>query len=1328
MKNRFHARVVLINLIFIYLCQLTTFAQFSDIKFDRLTIDDGLSQNTIVSIAQDDQGFIWVGTQDGFNKFDGYEFTTYTNNLNNPNTLIHNYVTAVSHYGNNQLVVGTIGGLDLFNLKHETFTHFRAGDGIGQLSANDINCTLTDSQSVLWVGTTGGLDKIDTLGGSVEHFTHDPNDMQSISNNSITVIFEDSNHDLWVGTEYGLNRLSGNNGRGFKRYYQDDRPFSISNNFITAIYEDKDGKIWIGTKDGLNRYQPESDGFEVFKTTADRKSISDNRITAILQDSRGVFWVGTQNGLNKLEESNGQLVFHVYKNEESDRSSLSNNWVTFLFEDRSRVLWVGTYFGGLNKHDLHTAKFKTLRHKEHNPQSLSSNIVRAIVKDSEGNVWVGAHPGLNKIDMKTGQITRFFHDVNDPNSISGNIVRGLCFDRDGILWIGTSDGGLNHYNPKTGKFSKVESNSDSSYTFKGNDVRLIYEDKDGVMWIGSNGEGLYRYERETGRFINYRPDTTKGNSISSLLVNYAITEDHDGNLWIGTWDGLNMLDKKTGMWKCYNHDPLNPESLSDNYVKSVLVDHNNIIWAATAGRGLNKLIDREKGVFEHYSVNDGLANNHTYGILEDANHYLWISTNKGLSRLDPDKKSFRNYDQNDGLQGNEFNTGSFYKAPDGELFFGGINGLTYFTPEDVKDNQNLPQVKITELLIFNNTIGLRDSSKGLYLDTHISFMDNINLTYKQNSVSFAFTGLHFSNPSKNQYAYFLEGFDNEWVYTTGNKRFANYTNLPPGKYVFKVKASNNDGVWQTVPAELGLIITPPFWQTWWFKLISLVSLIALVVGVHRYRVYRIKEQKKKLEYLVDERTAEIDRKSRLLQEKNKKIVTAHELLQLKQEEILARNDEILAQNDEILAQNEELEMQRRELERSYRNIRIISEIGREIASMLDFEKIILKVHEHVNNLMDATEFGIGIYNKEKRIIDFALYIYEGERIAGFKDSINSPRFTSWSVKNRKSVWLGDIQSEYKDYLPTIEGFKGNLLKSLICIPLIVEGRTVGVLSVQSPRKNNYSQYQFDLLNALATYIAIGLDNSNAYKTLESKVNERTKDLNKAYKELVETNKNFDEFAYRSAHDLRGPLARILGLCHLGQLEVKDKKGIKFLTFLEKVAFEMDHMLGRLLRTHQNKKTPVTKGFIDIKQVIGDIMKSISKTEDLQKVKFEYDIADNVQMESDPTLFRILLENVILNAVQFQDPEQNDKWVKVKIEKRENNGSQQAVITVTDNGIGIPKQQRNRVFDMFFVGSEASKGSGLGLYESKLIIDRLGGEIVINDQDESQTAIEIVLNQ
>ena len=1296
-----------------FLCHQLTLAQSDDIRFERLT-RKGLSQNTVVSITQDEKGYLWIGTQDGLNKFDGYQFTVYSSESNNYNSLIHNYINGVTLYNEGHLVIGTAGGVDIFNIEKESFQHFRTKNGGPvKFSAKGVNCIFVDENDILWLGSINGLYRIDSLNGEIHHFVHQSDNPRSLSNNNITCITRTSDGTLWVGTENGLNKLDRSGGT-FYRYENDSTSQKLTDPYVTSIYEDKLQRMWVGTVNGLNLYQPVTGDFDHF--FADRKSsnsLSDNRITVLFHDSKDNFWVGTRDGLNRLVEKETGIEFFRYNHIENDPNTLSNGWISAIFEDRTNVLWIGTYFGGLNKFNLEGNKFKTIKHDQENPNTISSKIVRAIVKDDEGNLWIGANPGLNKIDRKTGKVTRFLHDPDNSNSLPDNQIRSLCFDNNGLLWVGTRNKGICTFNPSTGVFTPIRYDPNDPYSYSGTDVRVIYKDRNGDLWLGSDGQGLFHYEMATGHFYNYKPKNDNPKSISSLYVYYAIQEDNEGNLWVGTWEGLNMLNRKTGEWKRYNHDQSNPNSLADDYVKSVLIDRNNQVWVATAGKGLDKLADRQKGIFEHYTRKEGLANNHTYGILEDNNGNLWISTNNGLSKFDPIAKTFKNYERKDGLQHNEFNSGAFYKAEDGELFFGGINGFNAFFPDDIKDNQLRPQVVITEIQLFNKPVGVRDTSSRLYLNRHISYTDTITLDYDQKVISFEFAALHYSNPDKNQFAYVMDGFNQDWIYTSADKRFATYTNLAPGTYVFRVKAANNDGIWAEKHAELVLIIKPPFWLTTWFLILSAVLFIGLVVGIHRFRVHNIEQQKRILEKLVAERTEELDYKNKLLHEQN--------------DEILASNEELEAIQDEIVAQNEELERQKHELEKSYEDIRTISEIGNEIASMLDFEKIIEKVYEHVNNLMDATEFGIGIYNDKQQIIHFALYIFESKRLPGFTAPVDVDRFTSWAIRNKKPVWIGNVQNEYHHYLKSLDEFENDstLLESIMCIPLIVEDRIMGVVSVQSHKPNAYSQYQFDMLNALSTYIAVGLDNSNAYKSLEDKIEERTRDLNNTYLELLAANKNFDEFTYRSAHDLRGPVARLLGLCHLGKLEVTDETGLKFIDYLEKVAFEMDRMLSRLLRTHQSKKSQVNKGIIDIRKVIDDTLQSISKTDKIEDISFDVEINPEVRLESDQALFRILLENVIQNAVRYQAPEKENKEVIVKVWR--NTNESKTIISVIDNGIGIPPEQQSKVFDMFFIGTEASKGAGLGLYEAKLIAEKLGGEIFVERSDGHQTEFRIIMS-
>jgi len=1281
-----------------FLYTAVVLAQAPNINFDRVTIENGISQNTIVSIAQDHKGFLWIGTQDGLNRYDGYEFRIYSRVAGDLTTLSHNRTSSLVYGNTDSLIVGTIGGLNIFNTRKEVFTHIPQLPK--RLTSSLVNSIELDKKSNLWVGTNYGLNFI-TTDGEVYKYMETANDSTSLSHNNITYLLSENDGTLWVGTSNGLNKtqFKKTSPLNFNHFFSESS--GLSNNAITCIYKDNHGTIWVGTQSGLNRYNKETASFEAFYPS--QNGPEGNFITCMQEDSKGNFWIGTKGGLALATRMSGSDPhFYFYNNDPENPKSISNDWVTAIFEDETNVLWVGTFFGGLNKYDLNSKKFNLYRHRPKNTNTISNNIIRGMTEDHNGNLWVATFNGLNKIDS-SGNVSRFY---KSQGGLGENYIKSLLTDQYGDIWIGTGGNGLNKYETKSNRFVQI---TPDDHAYKGTDIWVIFEDSDGEIWFGTEESGLNRYNPATNTFKNYQ----KSSGLVSSNKVYALNEDKEGKIWIGTWHGLDLYDKKNEKWTHYYHDPSDPQSLPENYIKSIIIDHNDTPWISTAGAGISKMVNEEEGIFKTYNKSDGLSNNFTYGILEDRNGNLWVSTNYGLSKFDPKHETFVNFDEHEGLQGNEFNTGSFYKGNNGYLYFGGLSGITYFDPDSITRNPYSPEIIISDIKIYNQPLKPGDSTNlDKPLQEVIAYTDKLSMSYKNKVVSFEFAALHFVNPKKNRYAYKLEGFDTTWTYTSADKRFATYTNLPHGEYTFKVKAANNDGLWNETPTQLTISITPPFWETLWFRVLAVITIIGIAVSIHRYRVYSINEQKKALAKEVKERTKEIKEQNELLNEQNN--------------EILTTNEELAQKQDEIIAQNEALEARGQELEKSYENIRVISDIGHEISSLLDFTTIIEKVYEHINNLMDASEFSIGIYNEEEETLAFAPYIYNSQKYDGYTVSVNDSRLTCWSVLNKKTVWIGNFEKEYKDYIPELEyNERDIILKSIICIPLLVESRRIGMVCIQSPKENAYSQYHFDMLNALATYIAVGLDNSNAYHDLESKVQARTQDLNKAYSKLIDANRQFDEFTYRSAHDLRGPLARLLGLCYLGKLEVGNEpaKGLEYLNLLERAAFEMDHLLGRLLRTHENKKRVVSKTDIDIKGTVDEALENIKKTESLEPFKFKIDVNANLKLQTDEFLFRVLLENIIINAIHFYDREKPSH--EVQVNAYTDNGY--VKINIKDNGIGIPRDQQQRIFDMFFIGSEVSKGSGLGLYESKMIVEKLGGHLRLLHSDEQFTEFEISLN-
>lgn len=1279
----------------LFLAQISH-GQQKQFLFDRINNDHGLSQNTVSKVVQDHLGFIWIATQDGLNRYDGYQFEIFQSNSNGQRSLSHNIIEdmAVTD-GGRKIWLATLQGIDIIDTESLTVARFENLDGENyQLPDNTVNCMFLDSKQRMWIGTIEGLAIYDFNSKTFQSFQHSISDPLSLSDNDINVVHEDHLGNIWVGTMNGLNKVikASLNVLVVERFSNEE----LTNPEINDIFEDSQHNLWIGTENGLNVYDRQSNQVsKIYSNPIQNNSISDDRIISIYEDSKQSIWIATKNGLNRLYDLDSKSFEH-FNYDGGNPYSLSNNWVSALYEDRGGVLWIGTYFGGLNKLRLYGKEFYLYLNNPYDENSISSNVIRSITKDSENQIlWVGANSGLNRIDLSTGKVTRLLPTNQPGKSINNEIVRSLFLDSKGQLLIGTGRGGLNIYNPKNGTYQYITQDSINDTGFRGRDIRTLIEDSKGVIWAGSIDQGLNRIDPKTGEIRNYTPIRNDPFSIGSKFI-YHVKEDSKENLWIATYDGLDYYARATDRFYHFKKLEGDSTSIPDNYVKSILITRKGDVWIATAGGGIAKLVDMEKGVFKTYDTQYGLANDFIYGILEDDNEDLWMSTNKGISKFIPSEERFINFEKIDGIQGNEFNTGAFFKSEEGEMYFGGLNGLTYFNPNEIKLNAAIPNVVVTDIQIFNQSIF--SNPNGKYYSFGVDYKKNniLNLSYQENVISFEFASLDFTSPGKNRYAYKMEGFDKDWIEVGANKRFATYTNLPHGTYTFLVKGSNNDEIWSDKPYTIVINIAPPFFKETWFLVVCILLGSFFIVAVHKIRVASLKSQKKYLSEEVRKQTAEIQ----------------------------AKNKQLENRQSEILTQNDQLERQTRKLENAYENVRVLSDIGREITSILKLEEILDRVYMRANILLHATEFGIGLYNDDKKTITYTLYNVSGEKKENVEFSIESERFSCWVIKNKESVWIGNVRKNYSDHIANLKEYENNeLMKSLISIPMILGDKVIGLVSIQSDEEDAYSKYHFDILSTLTSYITVAIDNARTYQLLEQKVDERTADLKSAYNELITANTNFDQFTYRSAHDLRGPLARILGLCYLGKIETKEPKGLEYLEHLEKVAFEMDLMLSRLLRTHNNKARELVIENIGVKKIVQDEMNKVLEKRSIDWVKPRLNIPNDLKFKTDEFMFSILIENILDNAVQFQDFSKRENFVEVNAEINENNNLK---ITITDNGIGISEEFQKKIFKMFFVGSDITKGSGLGLYESEIIADKLGGRVRLVSSDETKTTFEILL--
>lgn len=850
------------------------FAPGSIVRFEHLTSEDGLSQNAGLDIFQDSRGYLWIGTQDGLNRYDGYTFKVYKHDPDDSTSISHNSILTIAEDENGTLWIGTWGGgLNHYDPVTEQFTRYQHDPGDPtSISDNTINSIKEDSSGSLWVATLAGLNRFDRETSSFEHFLNDPGDPNSLSSNAISLVFEDSSHQLWIGTGAsgvegsGLNRFDPASGKAIRYQHQESDPESLSSDNIAAIYEADDGTFWIATGGfslhggGLDHFDPRTGKAEHFVHNPQiPSSIGGNDLLALWGDANGMLWIGTwANGLSLMDLSEPGN-FTRYENDPFFVESLSGNEVWSLFKDRSGTLWIGTAHSGLSKLSPTSGQFSLYRNKPGDPASLGLNATGAFAEDRRGNIWVATWgAGLDRFNPRNGQFTHYRHDPENPNSVSDDLFMDVYVDEYNIVWAGTLGKGLNRLEPATGKVTHYLHHPENAVSIADDNVSAIIPDKQGGLWIGTFG-GLSHYDPNTDSFTNYSSDPGNPTAISQNMV-VSLYIDSKNSLWIGTWGGgLNQLDlndpyhsdPKRASFLNYRNIPDDASSLSEDSVWTIHETRDGHLWLGTQ-LGLNRF-DPDTKTFKHYTENQGLPNNVVLGILEDDNGNLWLTTNNGLAEFDPQSGEFKVYDSSDGLQANEFNSNAYYRASNGIMYIGGINGFNLFNPEDIQANPIAPQVMITKFEVFNEP-----------LSVDLSGREPIQLSHKQDFISFEFAAFDFQAAQKNQYAYKLEGFNDDWI-MAGNRRYATYTNLPGGEYIFRVKASNSDGVWNETGVSIPVIITPPVWQTWWFSSSLIIVLGALVAGGFKLRLDSVREQNIHLETEVGQRTSELRETNKLLE-------------------------------------------------------------------------------------------------------------------------------------------------------------------------------------------------------------------------------------------------------------------------------------------------------------------------------------------------------------------------------------------------------------------------------------------------------------------------------
>jgi len=819
--------------------------------FRHLTIEDGLSQSSVNCLLQDRYGFVWLGTQDGLNRYDGHSFKVWKTDADDPLTLSDAYITCVAEDETGNLWVGSeSSGFALFDRVLWRFTYLCPGPlrSASETGTNYEVLALTiDPGGAVWVGTRShGLLRHDPQTGTQRPWP-------GLPSTEVSALEVDRVGRLWIGTVDGLACLD----LGTGELQVIDRT-TLSSRRITALRESSTGDLWVGTDRGLDRWVAETGTFETHVAAG---ALAPGGVRAIAEDPTGALWLGGEGaGLMKYVPETGER--QIFAPDLINSTALQTANVKAVMVDQAGVVWTGHDLGA-SLLDANAKQFYHFRHEPSDANSISDNTVWSIIEDRRGLVWVATNHGLNRFDPTTGRVERLMAEPGNPLRPENDRTTALREDSQGRIWLGNSQGALNCYSPETGRFEKFRQDSTGVDGAPSLRVYDVEESRDGTIWMATF-DGVQAWDPRTGRFTGYflAPGglfDLGGNACKTLEI------EPDGALWLGTWGiGVMRIDPLTQSRRHYRHESTDRQTLSSDTVTALLRDRHGRIWVGT-GSGLNRL-DPATGLCVRLTEKDGLPNNTIYALSEDQDGRIWASSNFGLVCLDPETLVFDHYQAKDGCQSNEFNMGAASYGASGRMYFGGINGFNVFYPGQIKANQYVPPVVITDFQINNHSVEVGKPNRGRELLTRpIYLTDQLALDYRDHVISFAFTSLHFAAPEKNRYAYLLEGFDLDWT-DAGNRTHATYTNLPAGHYIFRVRGTNSDGVWNEEGAAVAVTISPPFWQTPWFLTLAALAGLSAINGIIRYRTRLMKVRTQDLEKRVARRTADLTRANHFLQQ------------------------------------------------------------------------------------------------------------------------------------------------------------------------------------------------------------------------------------------------------------------------------------------------------------------------------------------------------------------------------------------------------------------------------------------------------------------------------
>jgi signal transduction histidine kinase/ligand-binding sensor domain-containing protein/DNA-binding response OmpR family regulator len=1294
------------------------------LRFEHLSVDQGLAQESVLAIAQDAEGFMWFGSQGGLSRFDGYRFVNYRSSTSDPRSLVNNWVRVLHVDRRGRMWVGTDGGLDRYDPATRSFVRYAPGDsGRTGTGSRRIRTIIDDGKDGLWLGTGDGLQHFDPATGRYQVWHHRASDPASLADDQISALVLDARGTLWIGTAAGVDSLA-HPGAPFVHHGVPDAEPKF--NAIIALAVGADQTLWVGSLGGLESWPIQSaTPHPTRRRYGPAEGLMPGAVPSLYLDPEGKVWVGTYADGLYLWDGAGKR-FANYRHLPGDNRSVGDNQISALYRDRLGTFWVGTWFAGVSRVDLSSGGFARIVRQNSEPHILLDNKVRAIVDDGAGRLWVGSNEGLSHLDPASGEARFYRHDPADKNSLVGQMASALAFARDGALWVGSTNGAT-RINTSTGAMERtVFAGGDPD----SNNIRGILSDRAGMLWLTSRG-GLHQLDPASGKVRTYQHDPQQPASLSDN-IGRPLLEDRSGRLWIGTFDGLELLDRASGKFRHFKHHAADPASLSHDEVHYLLEDSKGTLWVGTAG-GLNRMLVGQDGSisFQRYTVQNGLVDEGVAAMLEDGSGKLWVSTNSGISRLDPASGQWRHYSALDGTIEGAYFDASALRTAAGTMYFGGFNGLTAFMPDAIRDNALAPRAVITGFQIFNRPAEL--VHPGL-LKAPIEHTRALTLAAADSVFSFEFSGLHFAAPQRNRFAYQLVGFDEAWVATDAARRFATYTNLDPGSYTFRVKAANKDGVWSEQAATIAITILPPWWKTWWFRSAVALLIIGSAWAYYRARLSGLERQKLLLERQVSERTVEIGQQNRLLE---------HQKTELETRRLDAEQRRLDAER-----QKAEVEIQKENVEQAHRNISVLSGIGRELTATLDMETIMMTVYRHVHHLMDARLFGIGFYDEQAGQVRFPFAMDQGLRRPVYSRSLSDPnQFAVWCLQHRREVFINDIATEWDRYLPAPpsqapreaafdDSTLGSDPVSAMYVPLIVKDRMMGVLAVQSVEPDAYRQVHMDMLQTLASHAAVALDNARAYRELEetqAALVEQEKQVRVAKLKAEDATRQKSEFLANMSHEMRTPLAGVIGMLRFALKDARLQEKTR-----EQIARGQAN--AQSLLTIINDLLDFSKieaGKLSIEQIdfaLGATLENVGALFEEQAAA--HSIGFSIELDArlppyvvgDPTRLRQVLVNLVGNAFKFTQA----GAVRVRVEPLASGQGAPHLIrfAVSDSGIGIAPDALGRLFQKFEQADSTTTrrygGTGLGLAICRQLVELMGGQITVDSTPGVGSTFSVVL--